>query len=281
MNTHYLSPKIESGALRMPDPFDRNAAANHLDIAAATMLQSARSRLAAAARWSAQQKGLAGENPVYYGVPSQEPRAEETIGDMTHANLGGIVTRNHYGSLVLNAFRTLFMDVDFTPQDSAPGEVDGHNLPSWQTMLNDLCLVLKSEGDLGFRVYRTKAGFRMLATNREFEPGEPRVKELMNAVSADSDFVQLCRIQNNFRARLTPKPWRCGVKRPPSSFPRTSTAAERSFGQWLGRYERACRDRATCQFLGHVGPHEMHLRIAPIIELHDRETKALQSLPLA
>jgi len=50
---------------------------------------------------------------------------------------------------------------------------------------------------------------------------------------------------------------------------------------WLSGYEHACRDRATCRLVGHVGRPDTHRRIAPIIELHDGATKALESLPLA
>jgi hypothetical protein len=103
----------------------------------------------------------------------------------------------------------------------------------------------------------------------------------MNAVGADSDFVSLCRIQNSFRARLTPKPWRCGSRRPPNMFPRQAAEARWRFSRWLSQYENACRDRATCRFLEHVGPAAVHDRIAPIVELHDRVTKAHIDLPLA
>jgi hypothetical protein len=241
---------------------------------------AARARISTAARESRRRKLSA--NGVYYGTKTGA-QLEEEIAEFASESIDAIVTRNHYGCLVLNARRTLFIDVDFEPasrEGRAIGSA-GHQPATWETMLDDLCLVLAGQRDLGFRVYRTRAGFRLLATNREFEPHSPRAKELMKAVSADEDFVQLCRLQRNFRARLTPKPWRCGAKRPPSFFPRESVDDQRAFSQWLSGYEHACLDRATCRLLGHVGRPDTHRRIAPIIELHDRETKALQSFPLA
>lgn len=246
----------------------------------ARSLSNARARLQIAARES--RRRTLSANGTYYGTRTGAC-LEETIDEFSTGPIDAIVTRNHYGCLVLNAHRTLFIDVDFVPASPEGREIGpaDRRHATWETMLNDLCLVLAGERDLGFRVYRTKAGFRLLATNREFEPHSPRVKQLMNAVSADEDFVQLCRLQRNFRARLTPKPWRCGAKRPPNFFPRESADDQRAFSEWLSRYEDACRDRATCRLLGHVGRSDTHRRIAPIIELHDRQTRALESLPLA
>jgi hypothetical protein len=109
----------------------------------------------------------------------------------------------------------------------------------------------------------------------------PQSAGLMESVGADADFVVLCRIQNSFRARLTPKPWRCGVRRPPNFFPRGTTEEKLLFAEWLWGYEQACRSHATCRVLGHVGPEKIHKRNEPIIALHDRETKAHAALPLA
>jgi hypothetical protein len=103
----------------------------------------------------------------------------------------------------------------------------------------------------------------------------------MSAVGADDAFVRLCSSQQTFRARLTPKPWRCGGTRPPNDFPRVTAADQDDFAVWLRQYERLCEDRATCQFLGQVGPAEMHERVAPIVEFHDRQTKAFTTLALA
>jgi len=245
----------------------------------AEAVAAARARISTAARESRRRK-LSANGGAYYGTRTTA-QLEETIDQFAGEPVDAIVTRNHYGCLVLNAARTLFIDVDFVPASPGYGVSAEHRQATWETMLDDLCLVLAGERDLGFRVYRTSAGFRLLATNREFEPHSPRAKELMTGVSADEDFVQLCRLQRNFRARLTPKPWRCGAKRPPNFFPRESADDQRAFSEWLSGYEDACRDRATCRLLGHVGRPDTHRRIAPIIELHDRQTRALGSLPLA
>jgi hypothetical protein len=220
------------------------------------------------------------ENP-YYG-PSQH--LEEAIERAIGQNIDALVTRNHYGCLVLNAARALFIDVDvFVPSD-VYNPIEGRELrvqPIRQQVLTDLRTVLQGERDYGFRIYHTAAGFRVLATTHEFEPGTENVERLMKSVGADRDFVELCRHQHNFRARLSPKPWRCGLRRPPNFFPRKSVQAEKRFESWLAEYDRACYSRATCKFIEHVGPESAHDRIRPVIEFHDRTTKATSDCPLA
>ncbi len=199
-------------------------------------------------------------------------------------SLDAIVTRNHYGSIVLNARHALFIDVDMPETSNPPrqaSEFRSRQPGPWQTTFNDLCTVLGSEPDTGFRIYRTAAGFRILATTHEFEPGSESARGLMTSVGADDAFVRLCGTQKTFRARLTPKPWRCGATEPPNQFPRESLDERRCFDEWLTQYERACTHRATCQFLGQIGPAETHTHVAPIIEFHDRQTKAFQAFELA
>jgi hypothetical protein len=243
-------------------------------------LAAARARLAVShLRY---QRDNAPRNEIYYPVKRDN---EESIHDFVcNESLGAIVTRNHYGSLVLNAHRALFIDVDM-PGSSNPsryGNSSRCGIPlDWQTAFDDLSTVLASERQIGFRIYRTSGGFRILATTHEFEPGSECANDLMTSVGADSRFVRLCGTQKTFRARLTPKPWRCGATEPPNQFPRQSAEEQRSFSEWLAQYEHASRNRATCQFLKHVGPEETHNRLTPIIELHDRATKSHEKLELA
>jgi hypothetical protein len=249
---------------------------------AAAALAAARARLAESHARHKRQKSPT--DAIYYPPTRKSPheQAVDDIGDLS--SLDAMVTRNHYGSIVLNAHHTLFIDVDMPDTVAAPLRADefrNRNQGPWQTTFDDLCIVLANERQIGFRIYRTAAGFRVLATTREFEPESEFTKELMTSVGADAAFVHLCVTQKTFRARLTPKPWRCGTTRPPNQYPRISAKEQHCFAEWLACYDRASRDRATCQFLDQIGPAETHERVAPIIKFHDRHTKAFQALELA
>jgi hypothetical protein len=218
----------------------------------------------------------------YYGTHS---RAEEVIECAAAVPISAaIVTRNHYGCLVLNAHRTMFIDVDFAasnqPVNSEQIQSTGKQ-SELRDLLNDLRTVLLGERGIGFRIYRTAAGVRILATTNEYDPVALDSMRLMQAVGADSAFVKLCSVQRSFRARLTPKPWRCGARVPPHAFPRQTADQLRQFSAWLERYEQSCSGQATCRFLEHVGPRDTHPDIQPVVDFHDAETRAHQLLPLA
>ena len=55
-------------------------------------------------------------------------------------------------------------------------------------------------------------------------------------------YRRLCRTQKWFRARLTPKPWRCGFENPPCRWPWPDGRAEARYKDWETRYKKACRD---------------------------------------
>jgi hypothetical protein len=258
------------------------SAVTRLRIDTKSNVDAARRRLAAAIECAEKEKRKRkGGNDPYY-PPSHY--LEETIRGALAPNEEALVTRNHYGCLVLNAVHALFIDVDIFVPSKLYNPIEGRNdrlRPLRQQMLSDLRTVLRSVDDYGFRVYRTAGGFRILATTDEFEPGSKHTERLMNLVGADRDFVDLCRRQRNFRARLTPKPWRCGLRRPPNLFPRKSARAEQRFETWLTQYGRACDSRATCDYVGHVGREYVHDRIRPVIEFHDHASNASSALPLA
>jgi hypothetical protein len=259
--------------------FDRNSRLELVRVARwivdeRALLSSA--RLAAAAEGSPHAE-LA---QAYYG----EKGLEEEIFDVAcPADCGALVTRNHYGCLVLNASNAMFIDVDMHHRPAVANNVDvGNPLTGpWRQTLDDLRTVLASVCGVGFRIYKTAAGFRILATGREFRPGSPESNGLMQSVGADADFVKLCRTQQNFRARLTPKPWRCGVLAPPCPFPRSSEHDRRRFAEWLSRYDEASRCHATCRFLEEIETEHLSQRVSKIVEYHDQMTRAYADQLLA
>jgi len=131
-----------------------------------------------------------------------------------------------------------------------------------------------------FRAYRTAGGFRLIAVDALYEPGSTETEEFMNYVHADPAFVKLCRAQNSFRARLTPKPWRIGQSQPPVTFPRETSREQHRFDKWLSRYETASGDWATCKLLLDA-TERIHNSVQPLLDIHDEITKVSSTLPLA
>lgn len=135
------------------------------------------------------------------------------------------------------------------------------------------------------RVYRTPAGLRLIAAHARFTARSDASKAFMEAIDTDPVYVRMCLNQNCFRARLTAKPWRIGIadhlKPRPGVWPiRPERMAARE--DWVRRYEREAESFAACHYeetLGH-GPADPGL--APLVALHDAESRALDDIrPLA
>jgi hypothetical protein len=203
-----------------------------------------------------------------------------------------VVTRNSFGCLVLNTARVMFVDVDLprsrrTPSSggwlarllgrSGQGSSDGAEAQA----LARLDAWVRAHPGTGFRVYRTRAGLRYLGTSGVFEPASAATEALLEALGCDPLYVRLCREQQSFRARLTPKPWRCGVARPPSRFPHETAEREEAFRRWLERYDDKSSRFATCAYVSTVGAERVHGEIEPILRFHDEATRTASGLALA
>jgi hypothetical protein len=222
---------------------------------------------------------------LYGSRPLREEILQSFAGDGV-SEPRAILTRNRYGALVLNTAKLLFLDVDVPP--SAPALGDRIRKLFWSKSAGEedagvakLRDALRRYGWATFRLYRTAAGLRAIAVDREFDPAGQEARDLMKATDTDPAFVQLCRAQESFRARLTPKPWRCHCPTPPSGHPRTEDAVQERFAEWIREYEAASSKYATCRYLETIGTGAPPRPAQELIAFHDRTTRADASLPLA
>ncbi|MEC5385107.1 hypothetical protein VVD49_05190 [Uliginosibacterium sp. H3] len=137
---------------------------------------------------------------------------------------------------------------------------------------------VKSRPTWSVRLYRTPAGYRLLATHQAFEAVTEEVQDFFNVVRADPIYVRMCINQRCFRARLTAKPWRIGIAshmRPrPGVWPiNPERMAERA--EWVSEYEARASAYAACTYLENIGPEFIHAELRAVVELHDRESRAL------
>jgi hypothetical protein len=231
-----------------------------------------------------------------YGYPDRPLREPvlRTLADGTDG-VHAVITRNSHGCDVLNADRAVFIDVDLPdlPRPAKPGFLSAlfgkpkpvpaedpriaveaaaiARLETWQ----------RAHPQFSFRVYRTAAGLRYLLTSAPLAPDDPLVASAMDAAGADPEYRRLCGVQKSFRARLTPKPWRCGAPRPPHRFPLSATSESAAMDKWLAAYARSAAGHATCLHLLDLGTAPTHPALGPIVTGHDRLTRAESGLPLA
>ena len=174
-----------------------------------------------------------------YGVSLREKLLDEIHDSMNE--LQGFITRNHSGAEVLNIRNVMFLDWD--------SQVVSHNVlsklfawfasffhkrsslayipksdeimepPPWYVQyiwadvseLRPFMSKVTTMPDWSVRIYKTAAGYRGIATHSLFDPCDSETLRLMREFQCDPQYIRLCERQESFRARLTPKGWRCGL----------------------------------------------------------------------
>ncbi len=212
------------------------------------------------------------------------PMREEIVQTLQHGGKEvAIVTRNRYGALVLNTASVLFVDIDY-PRVKAQSLWEGLFWSFYKARRQRRAAALQeaalaavrewSQENPGqaFRVYRTRAGLRLLFVDKLYEPKSEETGRILSELGSDPLFRTLTLKQECFRARLTPKPWRCGWKGPPTTYPWKDQRAEQVYREWERRYEKASQRYRVCEFVatcGHAGANDA---IGAVVELHDRLT---------
>ena len=179
-----------------------------------------------------------------------------------------VITRNHYGALVVNSTDTCFADVDTAPEslwEFVKG-LFGAGSPPERRLLDVMRQIHAEHPKLSMRLYRTAKGWRVLLAGEGIELDSPLVDTLFRRLHVDPLYRDLCRKQACWRARLTPKPFR--LQLPPCPQAECSEDAASVQAEWVQEYERACEGRAVCRLVESFGPR---LRDG-IPELHDELT---------
>jgi hypothetical protein len=240
----------------------------------ATSLDEARREAAAVAARTAE--AIRAGKPRGDYPYARGPLREEVLDELTDGGrLQAVVTRNAYGATVLNAAGVLFADIDYPARSFSlwkwiRGLFGGAKEDPDEPILSRVHEYAQQNPSVGLRLYRTANGYRCLATHRLFEPGSPEAQALLEALGSDPLYIRLCRAQESFRARLTPKFWRCGSAGPPARYPWRSLEEERKYRDWQAAYERRIRDFSTCALIGSFGGPLVHGEVSRVLDLHDR-----------
>ncbi|MEP6895119.1 MAG: hypothetical protein ABI986_05875 [Chloroflexota bacterium] len=205
------------------------------------------------------QRKIAGEKRIFEDYES-EIREEilQTIDDYA------VVTRNRYGARVLNVEQLMILDIDkpkpsgglFKKKDTRP--------PKEQIFEMVKNLASTKYKDLGFRIYETYQGARVIVLGKEFDPRDAQTKKMMDEFNCDPLYTLLCIKQGCYRARLTPKPSRMKFRGYKVKYPREGDDSE--FQNWVSEYENMSRGFSVCKFIAQVGAN---YSADDVVRLHD------------
>ena len=189
-----------------------------------------------------------------------------------------VVTRTRYGALVLNTDAVTILDVDHHRKSFL--EHFGIGVRETKpAILADLAKLaaLPEYRAVGFRIYETAKGIRVILDGRYLDPNQPDGRALMKRCHADPLFALLCRRQRCYRARLTPKPHRIRQERIRYRWPMEPDELRRA-QEWIAEYERKSATFAVCRLVEPTGGTASR---NPVIAFHDEFTRARSGLPLA
>lgn len=241
------------------------------------------------------QKIIGGHTPdEYYSVSIREELVNQLHND--NGELIAAITRNRYGALVLNTTSVLFADVDvpysnryrpnwfaglFKNAAKKAAERTAHDENTHQKFMTRFQAFSAANPDLKFRIYKTSAGYRLVVMNRRYSPTDGKTYELLKDLGSDPLYIRLCRTQECFRARLQPKPWRCGTTRPPHTFPQENSEQRRNHQHWLKGYELASQNYTVCRKVAELGNGTFDTEVLQVLAMHDKHVLGLASKPLA
>ncbi|RIL02554.1 MAG: hypothetical protein DCC75_13250, partial [Proteobacteria bacterium] len=203
------------------------------------------------------------------------------------------LTRNSYGCLILNTSNLLMIDIDSDESGSSKPSGsflsrlfgDGGRKDKQVTGLEEISAKAKSwlalNSSWSLRIYRTAAGFRILAPHATISPGDSVVERVFEHFACDPLYRKLCNTQKSFRARLTPKPWRCRYRVPNIAWPWSGEDDKGKFTEWEKGYSRASEGYASCKLEIELGSGSIVHGFEEIIKLHDSTTRASEALHLA
>lgn len=214
---------------------------------------------------------IAGDDSAF---ESYEAEIREEV--VRELNPKAVITRNRYGAEVLNAEDMMIMDIDSPPfsfWDLFRKAKDGKARTIEMIRKHSL---KPAYAALGFRIYETHKGIRVIVLGRTFEARAAETNKMMKEFNCDRLYRILCRKQDCFRARLTPKPSRMKFKAHRVRFPRTAEE-ESEVRQWLAGYEAASRNFRTCRFVEQVGMGAVN----DTVRVHDEMTGVSRELRLA
>lgn len=220
------------------------------------------------------------------------PFAERTLYRTRHMYLGWqlepvevqaenfAITRSNYGYRVLNSPEIGIIDVDFA------GDCGGisvmHVTAQQKEAIANLRDWVASHPEQSWRIYRTAAGLRMIRTDAP-QPLDESYDGVRDAiVDADRLYCDLCKEQNAFRARISPKVHRIGADYPgwsPYAYPEGFWDHSPTQEEILA-YEMKAAQYKVAELIEVVGAGDVHPALVSVLDCHDKSCHVESTLPM-
>lgn len=171
----------------------------------------------------------------------------------------GAKTINSYDAQILNCEQMLIVDVDLKEDGT-----DKCVVALSEEMALAVLTAISRGTTYQWRVYRTAGGLRYIEVSRPWLPYSQQVQRIMHLLYADPLYTLLCRRQETFRARLTPKPWRSEIL----------DRHHDCMSDYFAVADPGGQDEAVCELITTIGKKTILKDFREMIEVHDSLAKA-------
>lgn len=154
------------------------------------------------------------------------------------------ISRNGYGALIYNTKNILIADVDisYLQEDSHLKYKDNY-IKYFKG--------LESSRKEGLILYETHSGFRVVMVDRIADPTSEYSRELLGLLLSDKVYSACCETQKCYRARLTPKPFRVGLRGLDKILIFMDTKST-----WISNYEYHSKQFGVCKFITGINEYK-------------------------
>lgn len=189
------------------------------------------------------------------------------------------ITRNYRGYEVASVANIPIMDFDYKTYEAmlTPVAYEAHVYAEVDKLSEN------------YRVYKTAGGYRVILTDKLVQVKDFDFLSWEHA-GADPIYNLLCVRDNNYRARLTPKPERIGVSDLNSvintrqwlkGLDSAPNDVREEYCDWYDEYSQKRKQYSTCMLTKFKQTSPCPSPIDEFIRYHDLATRAQISLPLA
>ncbi len=184
---------------------------------------------------------------------------------VTEINSSNIVTVCRYGAQVLNTEQFTILDLDDYPIEFFDIFRGLGKMSKKERIVYKFKEKLKKRPQLGedFRIYETAKGIRVIG-KKYVSPQEKKFRSLMRFFYVDWIYIEMCRKQNCYRARLTPKPYRMKGNTIRVTSPLTCETAE--YKEWSSEYQQRSQNFSVVRLIETIGSN---FSTDPVVRLHD------------
>lgn len=130
----------------------------------------------------------------------------------------------------------------------------------------------KYPGDY-FSIYRTRRGHRLILCSSKMSHND---LSRFNSIPVDPMYLNLCKLQHGFRARLTPKPWNMGLPAMQKYKITDLQSTDKHRNIWINEYNKLSAGYSVCHQVKreYTSNHD----ISAILSMHDELTVGVKKL---